>query len=216
MSQTNWQRRLLLAMTSAVFIGGVGHIAQAAEVELLNVSYDPTRELYVDFNKAFADYWKKKTGDTVTVKQSHNGSGRQARAVIDGLPADVVTLALAADVDAIANTGKLLPVNWEERLPDHSAPYTSTIVFLVRKGNPKGIKDWGDLVKPGVGVITPNPKTSGGARWNYLAAWGWARKQPGGNDATAKEYIQKLYKNVPVLDTGARGSTTTFVQRGIG
>src|SRR5690349_4088496 len=216
MSETNWQRRLLLAMTSAVFIGGVGQVAQAANVQLLNVSYDPTRELYVDFNKAFADYWKKKTGDTVTIQQSHNGSGRQARAVIDGLPADVVTLALAADVDAIANTGKLLPVNWESRLPNNSAPYTSTIVFLVRKGNPKGIKDWGDLVKPGIGVITPNPRTSGGARWNYLAAWAWALHQPGGNDATAKAYMAKLFKNVPVLDTGARGATTTFVQRGIG
>src|SRR5690349_17390394 len=216
MSETNWQRRLLLAMTSAVFIGGVGQVAQAANVQLLNVSYDPTRELYVDFNKAFADYWKKKTGDTVTIQQSHNGSGRQARAVIDGLPADVVTLALAADVDAIANNGKLLPLNWEERLPEHSAPYTSTIVFLVRKGNPKNIKDWGDLVKPGVSVITPNPKTSGGARWNYLAAWAWALRQPGGSDATAKDFVGKLYKNVPVLDAGARGATTTFVERGIG
>jgi len=216
MSDPNWQRRLLLALTSAVFVGGVANVANAAEVELLNVSYDPTRELYVDFNKSFADYWKKKTGDTVTIKQSHGGSGRQARSVIDGLSADVVTLALAADVDAIATNGKLLPLNWEERLPEHSAPYTSTIVFLVRKGNPKNIKDWGDLIKPGIGVITPNPKTSGGARWNYLAAWAWAKKQPDGSDATAKQFIQKLYKNVPVLDTGARGSTTTFVQRGIG
>ncbi|HEX6636727.1 MAG TPA: sulfate ABC transporter substrate-binding protein [Steroidobacteraceae bacterium] len=216
MTQTNWQRRLLLALTSAVFVGGVGSIAQAGDLTLLNVSYDPTRELYVDFNEAFTRYWKKKTGDTVTIKQSHGGSGRQARSVIDGLAADVVTLALAADVDAIAQNGKLLPLNWEERLPEHSAPYTSTIVFLVRKGNPKNIKDWGDLVKPGVGVITPNPKTSGGARWNYLAAWAWALKQPGGSDATAREFIRKLFKNVPVLDTGARGSTTTFVQRGIG
>jgi sulfate transport system substrate-binding protein len=216
MSQSNLNRRLLLALSAAVFIGGTAQVAQAAEVSLLNVSYDPTRELYVDFNKAFAEYWKKKTGDTVTIKQSHGGSGRQARSVIDGLAADVVTLALAADVDAIATNGKLLPQNWEERLPNNSAPYTSTIVFLVRKGNPKKIKDWGDLVRPGIGVITPNPKTSGGARWNYLAAWAWARKQPGGSDATAKEFVSKLFKNVPVLDTGARGSTTTFVQRGIG
>ena len=216
MNHPNWKRRLLLAMASAVFIGGTAGVAQAAEVTLLNVSYDPTRELYVDFNKAFAEYWKKKTGDTVSIKQSHGGSGRQARSVIDGLAADVVTLALAGDIDQIANQGKLQPVNWEQRLPEHSAPYTSTIVFLVRKGNPKGIKDWGDLVKPGVSVITPNPKTSGGARWNYLAGWAWAKKQPGGSDETAKEYIRKLYKNVPVLDTGARGSTTTFAQRGIG
>ncbi|MEO8062783.1 MAG: sulfate ABC transporter substrate-binding protein [Pseudomonadota bacterium] len=217
MSQTVWKRRLLLALTAAVFVGGAGaEAAKTVEVTLLNVSYDPTRELYVDFNKAFAEYWKKKTGDTVKINQSHGGSGRQARSVIDGLSADVVTLALAADVDAIATQGKLLPVNWEERLPDHSAPYTSTIVFLVRKGNPKGIKDWGDLARPGVSVITPNPKTSGGARWNYLAAWAWAKKQPGGSDKTAREFITRLYKNVPVLDTGARGSTTTFAQRGIG
>ena len=216
MSQPDWQRRLLIALSSAVFVGGVGSMAQAAEVTLLNVSYDPTRELYVDFNKAFAEYWKTKTGDTVTVKQSHGGSGRQARSVIDGLAADVVTLALAGDVDAIATNGKLLPVNWEERLPNHSAPYTSTIVFLVRKGNLKGIKDWGDLVRPGVSVVTPNPKTSGGARWNYLAGWAWALKQPGGSEATAKEYVRKLFKNVPVLDTGARGALTTFAQRNIG
>src|SRR5687767_13575815 len=216
MNQPNWKRRLLLAMTSAVFLGGTAGIAQAAEVTLLNVSYDPTRELYVDINKSFAEYWKKKTGDTVKINQSHGGSGRQARSVIDGLAADVVTLALAADVDAIATNGKLLPQNWEERLPNNSAPYTSTIVFLVRKGNPKRIKDWGDLVKPGVSVITPNPKTSGGARWNYLAAWAWALKQPGGSEATAKEYVRKLFKNVPVLDTGARGATTTFAQRNIG
>jgi len=216
MTQFNWQRRLLIALGSAVIVGGAASVAQASEVTLLNVSYDPTRELYVDFNKSFAEYWKKKTGDTVTINQSHGGSGRQARSVIDGLAADVVTLALAADVDAIATQGKLLPVNWEERLPDHSAPYTSTIVFLVRRGNPKNIKDWGDLVRPGVAVITPNPKTSGGARWNYLAAWAWAKKQPGGSDATAREFVKQLYKNVPVLDTGARGSTTTFAQRGIG
>ncbi len=216
MTNHNLNRRLLVALSAAVFVAGTSSVASAAEVTLLNVSYDPTRELYVDFNKSFAEYWKKKTGDTVKINQSHGGSGRQARSVIDGLTADVVTLALAADIDQIANQGKLLPVNWEERLPDHSAPYTSTIVFLVRKGNPKGIKDWGDLVKPGVAVITPNPKTSGGARWNYLAAWAWAKKQPGGSDETAKEFIRKLYKNVPVLDTGARASTTTFVQRGIG
>jgi len=216
MNHPNWKRRLLLAMASAVFIGGTAGIAQAADVTLLNVSYDPTRELYVDFNKSFAEYWKKKTGDTITIKQSHGGSGRQARSVIDGLSADVVTLALAGDIDQIASQGKLLPVNWEQRLPDHSAPYTSTIVFLVRKGNPKKIKDWGDLAKPGVSVITPNPKTSGGARWNYLAGWAWAKRQPGGSDETAKEYVRKLYKNVPVLDTGARGSLTTFAQRNIG
>jgi sulfate transport system substrate-binding protein len=212
----NWQRRLLLAMTSAIFIGGAASGAQAAEITLLNVSYDPTRELYVDFNKAFAEYWKKKTGDDVKINQSHGGSGRQARSVIDGLAADVVTLALAGDVDQIANQGKLLAQNWEERLPNNSAPYTSTIVFLVRKGNPKGIKDWGDLAKPGVSVVTPNPKTSGGARWNYLAGWAWALKQPGGSEAAAKDYIKKLYQNVPVLDTGARGALTTFAQRNIG
>jgi len=190
--------------------------AQARDITLLNVSYDPTRELYVDYNAEFAKFWKAKTGDTVTIQQSHGGSGKQARSVIDGLPADVVTLALAADIDAVVSNAKLLPVNWQSRLPSNSAPYTSTIVFLVRKGNPKGIKDWGDLVKPGIGVITPNPKTSGGARWNYLAGWAWALKQPGGSEASAQEYVRKLFKNVPVLDTGARGSTTTFVQRGIG
>jgi sulfate transport system substrate-binding protein len=212
----NWKHKLLVSLGTAALAAGIGNTAGAAEVTLLNVSYDPTRELYVDFNKAFAEYWKKKTGDTVKINQSHGGSGRQARSVIDGLSADVVTLALAADIDAIATQGKLLPVNWEERLPDHSAPYTSTIVFLVRKGNPKNIKDWGDLARSGVSVITPNPKTSGGARWNYLAAWAWAKKQPGGSDATARTFVSKLFKNVPVLDTGARGSTTTFAQRGIG
>ncbi len=185
-------------------------------VTLLNVSYDPTRELYEDFNAKFAAYWKGKTGQDVTIRQSHGGSGKQARSVIDGLEADVVTLALAYDIDQIAEKARSLPANWQTRLPNNSAPYTSTIVFLVRKGNPKGIKDWGDLVKPGVSVITPNPKTSGGARWNYLAAWAWALRQPGGNDATAKAFVSKLYKNVPVLDAGARGSTTTFVERGIG
>jgi sulfate/thiosulfate transport system substrate-binding protein len=215
MSESNLNRRILLALTAAVFIGGAGQAANAREITLLNVSYDPTRELYVDFNKSFAEYWKKKTGDVVKVNQSHNGSGRQARAVIDGLEADVVTLALAADIDAIATNGKLLPLNWEERLPEHSSPYTSTIVFLVRKGNPKGIKDWGDLVKPGVQVITPNPKASGGARWNYLAAWAWASKEYRDGDKVV-DYLTRLFKNVPVLDTGARGATTTFVERGIG
>jgi sulfate transport system substrate-binding protein len=189
--------------------------ATAKSVTLLNVSYDPTRELYVDYNTAFAAYWKAKTGDDVVIKQSHGGSGAQARAINDGLQADVATLALAADVDALYMVGKLVPPDWQKRLPNNSAPYTSTIVFLVRKGNPKGIKDWDDLVKPGVTVVTPNPKTSGGARWNYLAAWGYALKKYGSEDK-AKEFIAKLYKNVPVLDSGARGSTTTFVQREIG
>ncbi len=189
--------------------------ASAADITLLNASYDPTRELYQDFNAAFAKQWKAKTGDNVTVKQSHGGSGKQARTVIDGLEADVVTLALAYDIDAIAERG-LVTAQWQKRLTHNSSPYTSTIVFLVRKGNPKGIKDWADLVKPGISVITPNPKTSGGARWNYLAAWGYAIKQPGGTEASAKEFVGKLFKNVPVLDSGARGATTTFVERGIG
>jgi sulfate transport system substrate-binding protein len=183
--------------------------------ELLNVSYDPTRELYQQVNAAFARQWQAKTGKTVSIQQSHGGSGKQARAVLDGLDADVLTLALAYDIDAVAEAG-LLAKDWQKRLPNNSAPYTSTIVFLVRKGNPKGIKDWSDLVKPGVQVITPNPKTSGGASWNYLAAWAYALKQPGGSDAKAREFVSRLYKNVPVLDSGARGSTTTFVQRGIG
>ena len=207
-----WLPAVLLA--AGVVFGSA--VASAAEVTIRNVSYDPTREFYVDYNAAFAKYWKAKTGQDVVINQSHGGSGGQARAVIDGLQADVVTLALAADIDAIAGQGKLLPINWQSRFPDNSSPYTSTIVFLVRKGNPKGIRDWDDLVKPGVSVITPNPKTSGGARWNYLAAWGWALKQPGGSPATAKAFVQKLYKNVPVLDAGARGATTTFVQRGLG
>jgi len=189
---------------------------QAAEVTLLNVSYDPTRELYTEFNAAFAKEWQKQSGDKVRFRQSHGGSGKQARGVIDGLEADVVTLALAGDIDAIAERAKLLPADWQQRLPDNSAPYTSTIVFLVRKGNPKGIKDWNDLVKPGVSVITPNPKTSGGARWNYLAAWGYALKQNNGDEAKARAFITALFKNVPVLDSGARGATTTFVQRGLG
>jgi sulfate/thiosulfate transport system substrate-binding protein len=203
-------------VTACVAFALAAQAAHAKEVTLLNVSYDPTRELYEQYNAAFAKYWKGKTGDDVRVKQSHGGSGKQARTVIDGLPADVVTLALAGDVDAIATNGKLLPVNWQSRLPHNSSPYTSTIVFLVRKGNPKNIRDWGDLTRPGIAVVTPNPKTSGGARWNYLAAWAWALQQPGGSDATARQYIRKLFKNVPVLDTGARGATTTFVQRGIG
>ena len=190
-------------------------LAHAAEVTLLNVSYDPTRELYADFNNAFARYWQQKTGDKLTIRQSHGGSGKQARAVIDGLEADVVTLALAYDIDAIAEKGLIRP-GWQKELPHNSSPYTSTIVFLVRKGNPKKIKNWDDLVKPGVAVITPNPKTSGGARWNYLAAWAYARHQLGGNDAKAKEFVRRLFKNVRVLDTGARGSTNTFVQRGLG
>jgi len=189
--------------------------AFAADVTLLNVSYDPTRELYSDFNNAFASYWQKKSGDKVTIRQSHGGSGKQARAVIDGLEADVVTLALAYDIDAIAAKGLIKP-GWQKELPHNSAPYTSTIVFLVRKGNPKRIKNWDDLVKPGVAVITPNPKTSGGARWNYLAAWAFALHQKGGSEAKAKEFVARLFKNVPVLDSGARGSTNTFVQRGLG
>jgi len=214
MTSLKFIRRLAVA-TLAVFVLATP-ATHAATTTLLNVSYDPTRELYDDYNKAFATYWKQKTGKDVAVRQSHGGSGKQARTVIDGLPADVVTLALAYDIDALVTQGKLLPANWQSRLPNNSSPYTSTIVFLVRKGNPKGIKDWGDLAKPGVSVITPNPKTSGGARWNYLAAWAWALKQPGGTTATAEAYLAKLYKNVPVLDTGARGALTTFAQRGIG
>ncbi|MFV5489950.1 sulfate ABC transporter substrate-binding protein [Acinetobacter sp. ASP199] len=183
--------------------------------DFLNVSYDPTRELYDNFNKEFSAYWKKSTGQDINFKQSHGGSGKQARAVIDGLDADVVTLALAADIDEIAKRG-LLPTDWQKKFPQNSTPYTSTIVFLVKKGNPKGIKDWGDLVKPGVDIITPNPKTSGGARWNYLAAWAWAKHQPGGNDTKAQDFVRQIYKQTKVLDSGARGSTTTFTERGIG
>ena len=207
---SRFARAGLLAVSLAAALG-----AQAKDITLLNVSYDPTREFYADFNRAFAKQWLAKTGDTVTVKQSHGGSGKQARSVIDGLEADVVTLALAYDVDELSNIGKLIPANWQSRLKHNASPYTSTIVFLVRKGNPKGIKDWDDLVKPGVGVITPNPKTSGGARWNYLAAWGFAAKKYG-SEAKAQEFVGKVLANVPVLDTGARGSTTTFVERGIG
>ena len=197
---------LLLATATASF---------AKDVQLLNVSYDPTRELYVDFNKAFAAHWKAKTGDNVTVKQSHGGSGKQARSVIDGLDADVVTLALAYDIDELSSKARLIPADWQKRLPHNSSPYTSTIVFLVRKGNPKGIKDWDDLVRPGISVVTPNPKTSGGARWNYLAAWGYAQKKYG-SDAKAQQFVAALYGNVPVLDSGARGSLVTFTERGVG
>ena len=190
--------------------------AVAKDVKLLNVSYDPTRELYSEYNKAFAKYWKTQSGEDVSISQSHGGSGKQGRSVIDGLDADVVTLALAYDIDAIHEKGQLIPKDWQTRLPHNSSPYTSTIVFLVRKGNPKGIKDWGDLIKPGVKVITPNPKTSGGARWNYLAAWGYALKHNANDSAKTRDFVSKLYHNVPVLDAGARGATTTFVQRRIG
>jgi sulfate transport system substrate-binding protein len=189
---------------------------EAADISMLNVSYDPTRELYQEFNQAFAKYWKAKTGQKVTINQSHGGSGKQARSVIDGLEADVVTLALAYDIDEIGEKSGLIKKGWQKSLPHNSAPYTSTIVFLVRKGNPKGIRDWDDLARPGVTVITPNPKTSGGARWNYLAAWGYALKKSGGDEKKAKEFVAKIFRNVPVLDSGARGSTTTFVQRRIG
>ena len=204
------------SLVVALVLSSSSPLAQAKEIKLLNVSYDPTRELYQDFNTVFAKYWKDKTGDTVKIEQSHGGSGKQARAVIDGLEADVVTLALAYDVDMIAEKAKLLAADWQKRLPNNSSPYTSTIVFLVRKGNPKGIKDWDDLVKSDVKIIPANPKTSGAARWTYLAAWGYALKKNGGDEAKAKEFVAKFYKNVPVLDTGARGATTTFVQRGIG
>ena len=208
--------RWAAAMTLLAANLGAAPLLSAGTLSLLNVSYDPTREFYEDYNKAFAAEWKAKTGDVVTVNQSHGGSGKQARSVIDGLGADVVTLALAYDIDALAAQGGLVPANWQTRLPSNSAPYTSTIVFLVRKGNPKNIHDWSDLARPGISVITPSPKTSGGARWNYLAAWAWALRQPGGSDATAEAFVKKLYKNVPVLDSGARGATVTFVERGIG
>jgi sulfate transport system substrate-binding protein len=209
------RRPLLGLVAAAIAIGPIAAVAAPPPAELLNVSYDPTRELYRAIDDAFVPVWKAKTGQTLTIRQSHGGSGAQARAVIDGLPADVVTLALAYDIDSIAQKAKLLPAGWQKRLPHNSTPYFSTIVFLVRKGNPKGIRDWGDLIKPGVQVITPNPKTSGGARWNYLAAWGYARAKTG-SDAGARDYMTKLFKNVPVLDSGARGATTTFVQRGQG
>lgn len=203
-------------LTAVAAAGLLWALPAAAETALLNVSYDPTREFYQEFNKAFAAQWQKDSGEAVSVRMSHGGSGKQARAVIDGLDADVVTLALAADIDAIADKTGKLPKDWQKRLPNASSPYTSTVVFIVRKGNPKGIKDWGDLVQPGVQVITPNPKTSGGARWNYLAAYGYALDRNGGDEAKAKAFLGELYRNVPVLDTGARGSTTTFAQRGIG
>lgn len=190
--------------------------ALAASITLLNASYDPTREFYTEFNDAFARHWKEKTGDTVTIQQSHSGSGKQARSVIEGLPADVVTLALAHDIDMIAQRGRRLATNWQQRLPHNSAPYTSTIVFLVRQGNPRSIRDWDDLVRPGVQVITPNPKTSGGARWNYLAAWAYGLRRAGGDEGGARDFVARLYANVPVLDTGARGASTTFAQRGLG
>jgi sulfate transport system substrate-binding protein len=199
-----------------IIVGVANPVMATGNILLLNVSYDPTRELYSDYNAAFAKYWREKTGQMVTIQQSHGGSGTQARAVIDGLEADIVTLALAYDIDAIYENAGLIPQNWQTRLPYNSSPYTSTIVFLVRKGNPKGIKDWNDIVKPGISIITPNPKTSGGARWNYLAAWGYALKKNGGNQDKAREFVKQLYHNVPVLDSGARGATTTFVQRGIG
>jgi sulfate transport system substrate-binding protein len=205
------RRNFLAALVASALIAGPA----SAQTTLLNVSYDPTRELYQAVNAAFAQQWKRKTGQNLTIQASHGGSGAQARGVIDGLPADVVTLALAYDIDAIAERG-LLARDWQKRLPNNSSPYTSTIVFLVRKGNPKGIKDWNDLVKPGVQIITPNPKTSGGARWNYLAAWGYALRQPGGSEAKARDFVGELYRHVPVLDTGARGGTISFVQRGLG
>ncbi len=204
-----------LVITPIVFAIAL-NAAAVAKTTLLNVSYDPTRELYTDYNATFAKYWKAKTGQEIVINQSHGGSGKQARSVIDGLQADVVTLALAYDVDAISEKSGLLPRNWQSRLPNNSSPYTSTIVFLVRKGNPKHIKDWNDLARPGIAVVTPNPKTSGGARWNYLAAWGYALRQNKNDQTKAKDFVAQLFKNVPVLDSGARGATTTFVQRGIG
>ena len=206
---------ILKACFFAVIVGA-SLLGFGQRVTLLNVSYDPTRELFQDYNAAFAKYWKAKTGQDVTIQQSHGGSSKQARAVIDGLDADIVTLALAYDIDAIADKAHLLPSNWQSRLPNNSSPYTSTIIFLVRKGNPKKIKDWDDLIRPGVSVITPNPKTSGGARWNYMAAWGYALRKSGGDESKARDFVSKLFANVPVLDSGARGSTTTFVERGMG
>jgi len=206
-----WARLLKYAALAALIMP----ISVVAQTTLLNVSYDPTRQLYADFNASFVKYWQARTGEKISVKLSNGGSGSQARSVIDGIDADVVTLALAYDIDAIAQKAQLLPENWQSRLPHHSSPYTSTVVFLVRKGNPKGIRDWDDLIKPGVSIVTPNPKTSGGARWNYLAAWGYAQRASG-SEAQAKQFVRKLYANVPVLDSGARGATTTFVERGIG
>ena len=218
MNAIQMARRAMLLLPAALLVGcgSSGSGSEAGALTLLNVSYDPTRELYVDYNKAFVTHWKNTTGQVVSIKQSHGGSGKQARSVIDGLEADVVTLALAGDIDSLVKQGKLLAPDWESRLPNNSAPYTSTIVFVVKKGNPRNIRDWGDLVREGVQVVTPNPKTSGGARWNYLAAYVWALAQPGGSNATALDYLRKLYAAVPVLDTGARGSLTTFAQRGVG
>ena len=216
MNKSLSRRNAIAGAVFSVAMAALGGTASAQNTTLLNVSYDPTRELYQDFNAAFVKHWKEKSGETLAIKQSHGGAAKQARSVIDGLEADVVTLALAYDIDALHEFGKLIPANWQTRLPSNSSPYTSTIVFLVRKGNPKGIKDWPDLAKAGISVITPNPKTSGGARWNYLAAWAYALAQPGGDDAKAKEFVSRVYKNVAVLDSGARGSTTTFVERGIG
>ena len=215
MTLTSLSRRALTLSAAAAALA-LTTLPVLADTTLLNVSYDPTRELYQEFNAAFIKQWKAKTGETVTIRQSHGGSGKQARSVIDGLEADVVTLALAYDIDAIHDHGKQLPADWQKRLPNNASPYTSTIVFLVRKGNPKKITDWPDLAKSGVEVITPNPKTSGGARWNYLAAWAFAQKQPGGNADSAKAFVRRIYANTKVLDSGARGSTTTFVERGIG
>jgi sulfate transport system substrate-binding protein len=214
----NLRRSIQIIGVSALLAvsGGLGVAALAKDIQLLNVSYDPTREFYAEYNEAFSKHWNAKTGDSVRVTQSHGGSGKQARSVIDGLRADVVTLALSYDIDAIAKKPALLAPEWQKRLPDNSTPYTSLIVFLVRKGNPKGIRDWSDLVRPGVGVVTANPKTGGGARWNYLAAYGYALKQSGGDEAKAVDFVKKLYANVPVLDSGARGSTVTFIERGVG
>ncbi|MFO1460643.1 MAG: sulfate ABC transporter substrate-binding protein [Verrucomicrobiota bacterium] len=214
MQPNHWSLRHIL-VAAVVLLGSAG-LVQARDLELLNVSYDPTRELYAEVNAAFAKAWKEKTGETVTIQQSHGGSGKQARAVIDGLAGDVVTLALSYDIDMIAEKSRSIAKDWQKRLPDNSAPYTSTIVFLVRKGNPKGIHDWKDLVRTNVAVVTPNPKTGGGARWNYLAAWGFASRTHGGDSAKTQAFMESLFRNVPVLDTGARGATTTFAQRGIG
>ena len=217
MKSAHDSRRQVLAFAAAVFAASASPFARGqAPVALLNVSYDPTRELYQEINRNFAAQWKQKTGQAIAIRQSHGGSGKQARSVIDGIEADVVTLALAYDIDEIAARAKLLPADWQKRLPNNSAPYTSTIVFLVRKGNPRAIRDWSDLARPSISVITPNPKTSGGARWNYLAAWAWAAHRPGATEATARDFVASIYRNVPVLDTGARGSTVTFVERGIG
>jgi len=211
-----WRASLCVPLAGLILCLGLSPAFSSETIRLLNVSYDPTREFYQAYNQWFTDYWRAQTGGAVTVLQSHGGSGKQARSVIDGMPADVVTLALAYDIDAIARLGGWLPEDWQSKLPNHSAPYTSTIIFLVRRGNPKGIRDWGDLAREGVSVVTPNPRTSGGARWNYLAAWGWAMRRSDGGEAAAEKFVAAVYRNVPVLDSGARGSTTTFIKRGIG